>query len=201
MTKDTHKDNLKSESERLVLLTELVKSDPTLNAILSRADQLNLPNWYLGASCITQVVWNYISGTKPSYESDYDLVYFDDRDLSKEAEEKVDQRSKALFNDLGVNIEITNEARVHLWYKEEFGKDISAYTSTEEAIDSWPTTSNAIGVRYSPDGKFEVYAPYGTEDLFNLELRPNKKMVTEEMFKRKVQKWTKFWPDLKVIAW
>jgi hypothetical protein len=52
---------------------------------------------------------------------DYDVFYFDDEDLSWEAEDTVIQRSKVLFEDLDVAIEIKNQARVHLWYEQRFG--------------------------------------------------------------------------------
>lgn len=190
----------KTEVEQMVLLEKVLSSDPTINNILHSAQDLHLPNWYLGASCVAQQVWNYVSGTKPNYKSDYDLVYFDE-DLNREKEVKNLRRAKRLFRPLEADIELTNEAKVHMWYEEEFGKKILPYTSTEDAISTWPTTASSIGVRYDNNGEFVVCAPFGLDDLFSMVLRPNKKLVTEEVYQRKVDKWTKNWPDLKVIPW
>ena len=52
---------------------------------------------------------------------DYDLFYFDDSDLSWEAEDRAIRRCAALFADLGVTVELRNQARVHLWYEMRFG--------------------------------------------------------------------------------
>ena len=90
-----------------------------------------------------------------------------------------------MFKDLKVKAEIRNEARVHLWYKDRFGKPLSfldsfgnvsgTYKSVEDAISTWPTTATSIGVRLGAYGKFEVYAPFGPNDLLDMIVRPNKR--------------------------
>ena len=55
--------------------------------------------------------------------SDIDLVYFDGNDLSEETEAGHATRVRALFADLGLWIDVKNEARVHLWYAEKFGPE------------------------------------------------------------------------------
>ncbi len=69
-----------------------------------------------------QNVWNAIDGREPGWGiKDYDLFYFDDSDLSWEAENEVLHRADRLFADVPAIIEMRNEARVHLWYEEKFG--------------------------------------------------------------------------------
>jgi hypothetical protein len=75
-------------------------------------------------------------------------------------------------------------ARVHVWYKEAFGKEIKPYTSTEDAIDTWPTTATSVGVRYS-NGRFQVYAPYGLHDLLGMIVKPIKRSSQETFMKRR----------------
>jgi uncharacterized protein len=49
---------------------------------------------------------------------DYDLGYFDDSDLSYEAEDAVIRRVKAAFDEpLRSTVEVRNQARVHLWFE------------------------------------------------------------------------------------
>lgn len=53
--------------------------------MLNRAAILNLPNWYLAAGALSQTIWNKLSSLPPDTGiSDYDLVYFDDSNLSYE---------------------------------------------------------------------------------------------------------------------
>jgi uncharacterized protein len=104
--------------------------------VFELAPRLQLPNWYLGTGAVCQTVWNELHGFPLEQGiKDCDLVYFD-ADTSTEAQENFIQKGKALFAGLTIEVEITSEARVHLWYKQEFGKDIQPYTSTEDAINT-----------------------------------------------------------------
>jgi hypothetical protein len=130
---------------------------------------------------------------------DCDLVYFD-LDISSEIQNVYRQRSKELFASLPIEVEITNEAQVHVWYKEKFGKDIKPYISTEDAINTGPTTATSVDVRYR-NGTFQVYAPYGLHDLLGMIARPNKTLVSREVYEKKSERWKNEWPKLEVIAW
>lgn len=161
----------------------------------------NNPNWYLGAGCICQTVWNYQTSKQPHEGiKDYDLIYYNSTDISYETEDSERQRIAASFGNLPIAIDVINEARVHLWYEEKFGKKIDQYKTCEDAINAWPTTSTSIGIRKIGKEYF-VYAPYGLNDLFGMIVRPNKTLITHEIYQKKVDKWTKIWPELKVIPW
>lgn len=160
-----------------------------------------MKDWYLGAGCVAQTVWNELHGFPPeSRIKDYDLVYFDGSDLSSEAEDSFAERAALMFKDLGVRVDVKNEARVHLWYRERFGLPIEPYASSEDAISTWPTTATSVGVT-SRSGKFEVFAPFGLTDMFTLTVRPNKKQVTKEVYTEKATRWRSMWPKLRVIRW
>ena len=63
-----------------------------------------------------QNVWNTVEWRAPGNGiKDYDLFYFDDADLSWDAEDRVIQRAASLFADLDATVEVRNQARVHLW--------------------------------------------------------------------------------------
>lgn len=69
--------------------------------------------WTAGA--VFQTVWNAVEGHAPGYGiKDHGVFYFDDTDLSWEAEDAVIRRAADLFHDLPAHIELRNEARVHL---------------------------------------------------------------------------------------
>src|SRR5262249_34156124 len=74
------------------------------------------------------------------------------------------------------------------------------YRSTEDAIGTCPTTATAIGVR--PRGRqLEVWAPFGTDDLFNLVVRPNRVQITPAIYDAKVTRWVVRWPSLVALPW
>jgi hypothetical protein len=181
-------------------LEKVLAKSQTISEVLKLAPQLKLPNWYLGAGAICQTVWNELHGFPPEQGiKDCDLVYFD-TDISSEAQNIFIQKSKELFAELTIEVELTNEARVHLWYKHEVGKDIQPYASTEDAINTWPTTASSVGVRYE-NGKFLVYSPYGLNDMMRLIVRANKGHITREVYEKKVARWTQDWPKLTAIPW
>jgi hypothetical protein len=181
-------------------LEEVLRKSPLVSDVLRLAPRLELPNWYLGAGAIAQTVWNELHGF-PLEQGilDCDLVYYDE-DTSYEAQEANVRRGAQLFGALPGKVDIVNEARVHLWYKQEVGKEIRQYCSTEDAISTWPTTATSVGVRYEGD-KFVVFAPYGLDDLLNMVVRPNKGLITKEIYEKKATRWREVWPKLTVIDW
>jgi hypothetical protein len=182
-------------------LERAVRENPVALAILERAGDLGLPSWYLGAGGVTHTVWNQLHGFEPTHGiKDYDLVYFDPDDLSDRAEQKNAEIARARFADLGVKLDVKNEARVHLWYAQRFGRSIPPYRSTEHAISTWPTTASSIGVRRD-DGAFTVCAPFGLSDLFGMIVRPNKAIITRAVYEAKADRWSALWPKLSVVPW
>lgn len=182
-------------------LLQILEKNKSVQSILERASELKMPNWYLGAGGIVQTVWNVKHDFNPENGiKDYDLVYYDANSISYEAEDAFIQRGKEIFKDIPVLVEIRNQARVHLWYEKHFGKPIGRYKSTEEAISTWPTTATSIGAR-KEKGQFQVYAPFGLDDLLDMIVRANKALITEKIYQDKVDRWIKIWPNLKVVPW
>ena len=182
-------------------LTKILKLNKELYSIIEKADAIGLNNYYIGAGCITQTVWNYQTGLELSNGiSDIDFVYYDNSNLSFEAENATIQRITNTIKPCKIKLDIKNQARVHLWYKARFGYDITPYDSLESAINSWPTTATSIGVRLEQE-KLKVYAPYGLSDLFGMIVKANKVQITEEIYMQKVNKWSAKWQSLIVIPW
>lgn len=187
---------------QITSLEQVLRQSPAVSVVLQRTPELSMPNWYLGAGCIAQTVWNLQHGFDlASNIKDFDLVYFDPTATSYEDEDVYVQQGRELFRDIPAKVEIMNQARVHLWYEKHFGYKIEPYQSVEHAINSWPTTATGVGVRYDEAGRFCVYAPYGLDDLFGMIVRANKVQITEEIYQRKVERWTRIWHKLKVVPW
>lgn len=185
------------------LLVETLSKNEPLIRVLKVLKELNLPfEYYIGAGCITNTVWNEISGYPLEYGiSDIDIVYYEPEDITTESEKKLKDILLDRLGDFQFKLDVKNQARVHLWYENKFGFSIKAYDYLEEAIDSWPTTATALGLRQEQDGLYKIYAPYDLEDLFSMVVRPNKMMITREIFENKAKKWREKWPKLMIIPW
>ena len=190
----------KNLNEQLKDLEEILFKNKTLKEILTRLEKSNLKNYYVGAGAINQTVFNYLHNFKIDANiKDYDIIYYDE-DLSYEKEDLVIKYIKELLKDLDVDVDIKNQARVHLWYNKKYNDNRKPYTSLEDAVSRWGTTITCIGVRLEDDNLI-VDAPYGLNDLFNMIIRPVKIDFKEEDYVKKVNKWKKNWPKLTIIPW
>lgn len=182
-------------------LVEIIRGNEVLHEVSRQTADLGLPDYYIGAGCLAQTVWNYILGFPPGYGiSDIDIVYYDPADADGSQEAALREKCQAFLH-RPFQIDLVNQARVHLWYEQEFGYVIQPYQSTEHAINTWPTTATAIGFRETTHGSPVIYAPYGLNDLFSLIVRANKVQITPAIYLAKVRKWTAKWPGLTIIPW
>lgn len=164
-------------------------------AILARWEQLALPDGWLVAGCLFQSVWNLRMGRPPESDiKDYDLFYFDGQDLTREAEQRVQARVNEVLGDLGITIEAINQARVHLWYEEDFGHPYEALTCSRDGIERFLVPSTCVGVRPG-----EIYAPYGLELLYEGVLAMNPLTPHRDLFERKAASYQKRWPWLRIV--
>ena len=108
-----------------------------------------------------------------------------------------------LLEKLGLNYEfdVHNEARMHLWKKENENKNIDQYKNSEDAIDQWIATVHAIGIT-KENNQIKVYAPYGLSDIFSKTIRPIKhKANSKELYDRKVSSWKNRFNNLTIVEW
>jgi hypothetical protein len=186
--------------ERAILANELIV------ALLERMASSDLPEWYLSGGCLFQTVWNIEHGFDASAGIlDYDLFYFDGADLSAQAEHVVQEELSRKFADLPIEVEARNQARVHLWYEQEFGAPCRAFRRCEDGIDGFLAVCCCFGVRQST-GERVIYSPHGFGDLFGLVVQPNVARTTDsgrlrDVYEAKVQRWRSVWPRLKVMQW
>ncbi len=190
---------MKGQSNLEQELLNIVLRNHNVHAILDRNLFPDGETWYVAAGGVVQSVWNYLSDRQITDGiKDYDIVYYD-KDLSKEKELAHCARVKELLKDLDVEIDVVNEARVHLWFHDYFVNTIPQYKSCEEAIASWNPLA-AVGIT-KVNGDYKVFAPYGLDDTFNMVMRPNKSHFPRSAYEAKSRKWKAQWSKLKVITW
>jgi hypothetical protein len=178
-------------------LRDWVQADPINAAILRRLPELGVAQAHLVAGCLYQAVWNRLSGfAVGAMIKDYDIFYFDDADLSLEAEDAVIRRAATLFADLDAEIEIKNQARVHLWYRRRFGADYPRLRDTRDGIDRYLVACTCIGIAADTG---EIYAPYGLDELWDGVLRMNPANPQPAAFRKKAETYQARWPWLRIV--
>jgi len=175
----------------------LVRTNPVNAALLERLPELGLDQCYLVAGCLFQTVWNQRSGKAPGADiHDYDVFYFD-TDVSWEAEDAVIRRAATLFGDLDVEIEIRNQARVHLWYEQRFGRPRPPLTSSRDGIGGFLVECTCVGIEAATG---RLHAPHGLDDLWHGILRINPANPELDLFTPKAASYQARWPWLTIVA-
>lgn len=182
-------------------LIEIILTNPTNEAILNLLPSVPLSDAWLVSGCLFQTVWNWKTGRDPKFGiKDYDIFYFEDIDLSWEAEDRSIQIALQCFDGIDETIEIRNQARVHLWYEQKFGVPYAPLQRATEGIDRFLARACMVGIRPKKNGGFEVYAPKALDDLHNLIIRPNDlKPFDTGTYRIKAMRWKQIWPELEVI--
>lgn len=191
-----------TEAERAVAFERIVRADPDLMRLLEAVRPLELPQWRLVAGCLYQTVWNVLTGRPPRTGiKDYDLIYFDAEDLSWIGEDRVISRVAAATDGLPGPVEVRNQARVHLWFERRFGVAYPPLCHADAALERYASIVHAVGVRLEPDGRLDVVAPFGLDDLFAMVIRPNTALDNRRSHEAKAVRARAIWPEVSVLPW
>jgi hypothetical protein len=173
----------------------LALRNPANDAILTALDALQLPDAWLVSGCLVQSAWNALTDRPIGY---YDVFYFD-ADTSWDAEDRVIRRLDPVARRLAVTIEVRNQARVHLWYQQKFGRPYPPLACSTEGIDRFLTRNTKVGIRRR-GGHDEIYAPDGFDDIARLLITPNASAnFSLERYLEKAARWKLLWPELTII--
>ncbi len=164
--------------------------------LLTRLRSLPLPGCYLTAGCLFQSVWNLKSGRPAQWGiKDYDVFYFDN-DASWGTESRLIQMVSENTADLKINVEVRNQARVHLWYPQKFGRVYPQLHSARDGIDRYLICCTCVGINVTTG---ELYAPNGLEELEGGFLRMNPRNPQPDLFRDKALSYQSRWPWLTII--
>jgi hypothetical protein len=167
-----------------------------------RLRTIQLPQWRLVAGCLYQTVWNVLAGRpRGTGIKDYDLIYYDDNDLSWNAEDVVIRQVAAATRDCVGPVEVRNQARVHLWFADRFGCAYPQLGSADEALRLYASIVHAVGVRLDDDDRLDIAAPFGLDDLFAMVIRPNPVLDNAASHASKAQRAKAIWPEIVVLPW
>ena len=187
--------------EQRAFLINAVLADPVNAAVLERAYQLGLPDHALMAGSLYKSVWNELTGREPGHGvNDYDLAYFDDSDLGQEAEDAVIRRCEPVFADLPAEVEVCNQARVHIWFSKKFGVKRDPLVDTADAVRHFASKTHAVALRWSAPGDMDVIAPFGLDALFSLRVEPMPGVANPEGWNSKIAEQARLWPEIEFIS-
>jgi hypothetical protein len=181
-------------------LAACVRAEPWLLGALEAVAASGLPDAWIGAGAIRDVVWGQRhGGFDPAGVRDVDVAFLDPSDLRGERDQAAQQ---ALARLASLPWEATNQAAVHTWYHEYFGgPPVDPFTCVHDAVATWPETATCVAVRLAPggDGALEICAPYGLADLLSMTWRRNPARVSVATSQARLTRITARWPDVTVV--
>ncbi|MGK5742401.1 nucleotidyltransferase family protein [Micromonospora sp. URMC 103] len=183
-------------------LGELIGREPWLLRALTVVRESGLPDAWIGAGTLRDVVWGrrYGDGFDPAALHDVDVVFFDPTDLGGECDRRATARLAAAWAE--PPWEASNQAAVHTWYDSHFGGEpIAPYRSVPEAVATWPEYATAVAVRLDGAGHLDVCAPYGLADLLGGVWRHNPARVPVELSRQRLARHrpARRWPGVTVV--
>ena len=182
----------------------ILKQNKDIMSILDYLSKIKLPNFYIASGSVFQTIWNHLDNKPLNHNiKDIDIVYFDTDNLSQEYETDLENQIINYLKSINLNyeIDIHNEARMHLWKKDNENKNIDKYQNSEEAIEKWIATVQAVGITKEND-TIKIFAPYGLSDIFSKTIRPIKHTTnSKELYTKKIESWKKRFDNLNIIEW
>jgi len=141
---------------------------------------------YLSAGVIRNLVWSILHHQSYGFDQiEIDVIFYDLNDQQGLKEQRLTELLKQKFPNN--EWDVVNQAYVHLWYKTDDANSISQYQSLFDALSVWVETATAIAVRLLENDDIEIIAPFGLNDLFELKLRWNKRLVSYPVFLARIQ--------------
>ncbi|QMV16834.1 nucleotidyltransferase family protein [Vibrio spartinae] len=174
-------------------VVELIRQDPIRVEALNHVSQLGLPQCYIAAGFVRNLVWDALHDVNVSTPlNDVDVIYFDPHEQNPSACSVYESRLKTCMPQL--NWQVRNQAIMH----ERHGD--SPYQGTVDAMHYWPEKETAIAVRQVAPNQYECVAAFGFESLFGYCITHNPKR-SRETFEQRVDAkgWLVRWPLLKVV--
>lgn len=190
-------------TEHVEHLEHLVRASPWLMRVLAVVRDARLPDAWVGAGVLRDLVWGerYGSGFDPRAVRDVDVPYFDPDDLTRGNDDAATERLHRMWPD--VPWEAKNQAGVHTWYARKFGgPPVEPLTSIADAVGTWPETATAVAVRLDEHDRLEVCAPFGLADLLGGVWRRNPRRVSAERSHERLARHRPAtrWPGVTVVG-
>jgi uncharacterized protein len=177
-------------------ICRLIAASPFHLAALRSVSALALPDWWIGAGFVRSLVWDHLHrAAKPTLLGDIDVIWFDTQRRTADIDDALTTKLRAVHP--GVPWSIKNQARMH-----ERNGD-RPYRSSLDAMCHWPETATAVAVTLSNTVTLNLAAPFGTDDLLTMVVRPTPHFRQHRMdayrARQNRKNWRVFWPLLRDV--
>lgn len=175
----------------MVSIESLVTQDPLRMSLLYAASTLCLPDWYIAAGFVRNMVWDHLHGYTGTPLNDVDVIYFD---ASKRFDDcELERQLKVLQPE--VTWQVKNQAVMHIRNQDP------PYKNSSDAMCYWPEKETALGVRLSVTDDLELATPFGVDSLWAGLITHNPERDRQVFNQRVASKgWLVQWPQLQIAG-
>lgn len=173
-------------------IVELIKRDPIRVEALDHVFHLRLPQCYIAAGFVRNLVWDSLHNFKVATPlNDVDVIYFDPDEPDPHAYLEYEAQLKGCMPQL--NWQVRNQAKMH-----ERNGD-KPYQSSVDAMRYWPEKETAVAVRQIGLNQYELVAGFGIESLLSYCITHNPRR-SRATFETRVNSkgWLVRWPSLSI---
>lgn len=169
-------------------LQALLDVDPHRMKILGAVSTLSLPDCWVAAGFVRNLVWDHLHHKKTDL-NDVDVIYYCQSDTQGQLAVHATRELQVPLPE--VNWQVKNQAVMHI------KRQHSQYLSSADAMSFWPEQETAVGVKLDEYGNFSFVATFGLTSLFKGCITFNSK-ADEHAFWQRVEKkcWLTTWPKL-----
>ncbi|MCU5024571.1 nucleotidyltransferase family protein [Bacillus cereus] len=178
-------------------IIRLIENDEWMMNVLQMAKSLELPDWWICAGFVRSKIWD----TLHDYEAktampDVDVIYYDSLHQDEIYEQSLE--TKLMNIDATIPWSVKNQARMHVV------NNMPPYSSSVNAISTFPETATALGVTLDELNNVILTAPCGIEDVLSLQVKPTAHFLKSKerlhMYKNRVIKknWQSKWPSITI---
>ena len=174
----------------MIRIIRLIEKDKLRMKALECAASLNLPQCYVAAGFIRNLVWDSLHGKQtPTPLNDVDVIYYDANESNENEYLEFEARLFTMMPEL--NWQVRNQAKMHVTNGDEH------YFNTVDAMSYWPEKETAVAIRKLKNQDIECISAFGFDSLFDLMLSHNPKR-TKETFEHRVKskQWLEQGPKL-----
>jgi len=155
---------MRTEDPHEAQLRAWLAADPWRLICLEAVAALDLPECWIGAGFLRNLVWDRRHGfAQPTPLADVDVLTFEPG-TGPERETQIEAGLAEQLPDVPWSVK--NQARMHARNGD------APYRDTEDALRHWLETPTAVAARLAAGGAVEILAPFGLTDLFALTVRP-----------------------------
>ena len=183
-------------SSKFVTLTrDLLLASPLHLECLRVARTLALPDWYLGAGFVRNLIWDHLHHNAIATPlKDIDLIYLDPSDPEGRREAEYEAHARTLLPT--EHWEVRNQARMH------HRQGVPPFASSLDALAHWVELPTCIGARLEQDDSLTLVAPHGIAHNGSLDVAPNPLCRQDPaVFTARVteKRWQALWPNLQIL--